>query len=158
VASIETPRLILIPCTFEDALFRIEQMSPEDRAEVSPEWLARVSNKATADVWTLGFAITLRATGDVIGGCGFKGPPSWDGIVEIAYGISDEYQGRGYATEAADALVQYAIQSGEVRLVIAHTLPENAASHRVLIKCGFEFVGEVTDPDDGLVWRWLKTI
>jgi RimJ/RimL family protein N-acetyltransferase len=133
-------------------------MSPEDRAEISPEWLARVHDKATADVWTLGFVITFRGTGEVIGACGFKGPPSPDGIVEIAYGISDEYRGRGYATEAAEALVRYAIESGEVRLVIAHTLPDNKASHRVLIKCGFEFAGEVTDPEDGLVWRWLKTI
>ena len=133
-------------------------MSPEDRAEISPDWLARVRGETTADVWTLGFSIVLRETGGVIGTCGFKGPPSPDGIVEIAYGISEEHQCRGYATEAAEALVRYAVESGEVRLVIAHTMPDNKASQRVLIKCGFEYVGEFTDPEDGLVCRWIKTI
>jgi RimJ/RimL family protein N-acetyltransferase len=66
-------------------------------------------------VWTLGFSIVHRETGHVIGTCGFKGPPSLDGIVEIAYGISPNEQGKGLnATEAADALVRYAIDSGQV--------------------------------------------
>ena len=33
-------------------------------------------------------------------------------------------------------------------------LPEANASGRVLAKCGFRRVGEVIDPDDGVVWRW----
>jgi len=43
-----------------------------------------------------------------------------------------------------------------VRLIRAHTLPEPNASTRVLQKCGFEQVGEVTDAEDGLVWRWER--
>lgn len=38
----------------------------------------------------------------------------------------------------------------------AHTLPERNASTRVLEKCGFTLVGEVVDPDDGVVWRWER--
>jgi hypothetical protein len=41
-----------------------------------------------------------------------------------------------------------------VKLVRAHTLRTPNASTKVLKKCGFEFVGEVFEPDDGLVWRW----
>src|SRR5205085_256855 len=89
-----------------------------------------------------------------IGQCGFKGPPDGEGCVEIAYGIDPEHRGNGYATEAAGALVQYAFASDLVRVVRAHTLPELNASTRVLSKCGFRNVGEVVDPDDGLVWRW----
>ncbi len=77
-------------------------------------------------------------------------------MVEIAYGIAPEHQGRGYATEAAEALVTYALASGEVRIVRAHTLPELNASGRVLVKCGFRYVGEVIDPEDGLVRRFEK--
>ena len=33
---------------------------------------------------------------------------------------------------------------------------EANASTRVLTKCGFRHVGEVMDPEDGLVWRWEK--
>ena len=63
-----------------------------------------------------------------------------------------------YATEAAKAMVKYAFASGEVRMVRAHTLPDSAASQRVLAKSGFRHVGEVVDPDDGLVWRFEKTM
>jgi RimJ/RimL family protein N-acetyltransferase len=78
-------------------------------------------------------------------------------MVEIAYGIVSDHQGKGYATEAAHALVDFAFRSGLVRLVLAHTLPESNASARVLIKCGFSHIGEVIDPEDGLIWRWEKT-
>ena len=48
----------------------------------------------------------------------------------------------------------FAFASGRVRLVRAHTKPDNGASARVLAKCGFRWVGEVIDPEDGLVCRW----
>jgi ribosomal-protein-alanine N-acetyltransferase len=41
-------------------------------------------------------------------------------------------------------------------VVRAHTLPNPNASTRVLTKCGFHRVGEVIDPEDGLVWRWER--
>ena len=95
-------------------------------------------------------------SGANVGRGGFKGPPTADGIVEIAYGVSPEHQGKGYATEAAEALVEFAFSNEQVRGVWAHTLPEANASTRVLTKCGFQCVGEVIDPEDGLVWRWEK--
>ena len=79
-----------------------------------------------------------------------------EGVVEIAYGIDPDHQGRGYATEAAAALVEFALATDTVRLVRAHTLPESNASTRVLTKCGFEHIGEHIDPEDGLVWRWER--
>jgi [ribosomal protein S5]-alanine N-acetyltransferase len=79
-----------------------------------------------------------------------------DGVVEIAYGIAPEHQGKGYATEAAEALTSFAFSSPHVRIVRAHTLPEVNASTRVLAKSGFRFVDEAMDPDDGLVWRWER--
>jgi ribosomal-protein-alanine N-acetyltransferase len=93
----------------------------------------------------------------MIGACGYKGPPGADGAVEIAYGIAPGYQGKGYATEAAQALTASAFSSGRVRAVRAHTLPEVNASARVLEKCGFKCLGNVIDPEDGVVWRWEKT-
>ena len=110
-----------------------------------------------ADPWIHGFMLVHRDTGGVVGRCGFKGPPDGDGMVEIAYGVNPEHEGKGYATEAAGALVSYAFGHREVRVVRAHTLPEWNASTRVLTKCGFRRVGEVVDPEDGLVWRWEKT-
>jgi ribosomal-protein-alanine N-acetyltransferase len=124
--------------------------------EVSPEFAAQQESAAAANIWVHGFAIIEKAGAIVIGLCGYKGPPSTDATVEIAYGLALAYQGRGYATEAAQELVARAFASGLVRRAIAHTLPEQNASTRVLSRCGFARTGEMIDPEDGLVWRWEK--
>lgn len=153
-AGLLTEHLELLLKTREETLASIDAMSPFDRAEVSPEWLARVKASSSSDPWLHGFAVVHRESGEVIGSCGYKAPPGQDALVEIAYGIEPAYQGLGYATEAARALVAFAFGSGQVRLVRAHTKPAESASTRVLTKCRFERVGEVEDPEDGLVWRW----
>lgn len=152
--QIQTRRLKLVAQTLEEVRAQVEGMDANQRAELSSEWLARLD--ATADLWTLGFAAVHRGTDAVIGTCGFKGPPGADGIVEIAYGVAPDYQGNGYATEMAEALVAYAFRVDEVRVVRAHTFSRANASTRVLAKCGFQPVGEVIDSEDGLVWRWEK--
>jgi RimJ/RimL family protein N-acetyltransferase len=152
--EIQTENLKLVLQTPEDVLAWIERMSSSDRAQISPDWLAKVRASTFADPWICGFTIVHRGGDTVIGSCGYKGPPGSDGVVEIAYGVNPEYQGRGYATEAAQALVARAFGTDRVRSVRAHTLPGPNASTRVLAKCGFEWVGEVVDPEDGLVWRW----
>ena len=149
---LETPRLRLVLESTEAVLARIERLSPADRAEVSPEWLARM-RASPPSPWTHGFAIVDPASGSTIGSCGFRGPPGDDGVVEIAYGIDAEHRGCGYAKEAAAALVELALGAG-ARVVRAHTRLENGASDRVLMACGFAPVGEVMDPEDGLVRRW----
>jgi ribosomal-protein-alanine N-acetyltransferase len=124
--------------------------------EVSPLWLAQLRKSVDADVWVHGFAVIQREGNSVIGSVGFKGPPDKAGMVEIAYGIVPGFQGRGYATEAAQAGIAFAFGRDEVRVIRAHTLPTPNASTRVLAKCGFGRIGEVTDPEDGVVWRWEK--
>jgi RimJ/RimL family protein N-acetyltransferase len=151
---IETDNLLLVLLSPQEILAEIEQLNPEDKAQVSSAWLARVRALREPDPWMCGFSILQRRSGDKIGMCGFKGPPSAEGLVEIAYGVEPGHQGRGYATEAAQALVSYAFGIESVRSVCAHTLRCANASTRVLTKCGFRQVGEVVDPEDGLVWRW----
>lgn len=125
--------------------------------EVSPQFLASLETAAESDVWTHGFAIVHLESRMVIGACGFKGAPGKEGVAEIAYGIVPTCQGRGYATEAAQALIDFASAHG-VRMVRAHTLPQENASTRVLCKSGFQRLGEVMDPEDGLVWRWERKL
>jgi [ribosomal protein S5]-alanine N-acetyltransferase len=151
-------RIELVLRTRQEVLRELEAMSPEDREQVSPVWIARISDPGQVDPWSLGFSIVELSTGAEVGSCGFKAPPDERRTVEIAYGIRPEYQGQGFATEAARAMVEYAVQSSEVRKVIAHTLPEKNASGWVLTKCGFQCLGEVIDPEDGLVWRWERVI
>lgn len=151
-----TARLDLLLQTPEEALASVEAMPPEDRAEVSPEWLARVRATPPGDPWALGFSVVERASGAAIGGCAFKGPPDAGGMVEVAYGIDEGHRCRGYASEAAIALTEFAFTDGRVRVVRAHTKADNAPSIRVLAKCGFQRIGEVVDPEDGPVLRWER--
>jgi len=124
--------------------------------EVSAAWLERLRSAKVADPWTHGFAVIEESSQTVIGSAGFKGPPDDDGGVEIAYAIVPVKEGRGYATEAAAALVAFAFSDPRVRLIRAHTLPTANASTRVLTKCAFTRTGEIVDPDDGPVWRWQR--
>src|SRR5678816_340393 len=142
----------LIQRTREEVRATIAALSPEVRARVSSEWLALLERSPEQDPWVHGFRI-VNDHGVQVGLGSFKGPPV-DGIVEIAYAVAPKYQGYGYATCAARALAAHAFESGEVRTVRGHTLPDGAASQRVLIKSGFSKVGEVVESDDGLVWRF----
>jgi RimJ/RimL family protein N-acetyltransferase len=152
--SDEATSLVLVPKTRDEIEAMIAAMTPDERAQLSADWLARV-RASELDPWVHWYSARLRDSGIVVGAGGFKGPPI-DGAVEIAYGVEADHRGKGYATQIAGALVRYAFRSEEVQVVRAHTLPEGEASKRVLAKCGFEHVGEVIDPDDGLVWRFEK--
>jgi RimJ/RimL family protein N-acetyltransferase len=174
LASLETPHLRLQP--FVPAqLLALQQGVAEFGAtmgvpaaeglremfvsdDVSPNWLELLRRATAPDPWTFGFAVVEREDERVIGAASFKGPPDEDGAVEIAYGIVPGYRGRGYATEAASALVRFACERVDVRTIRAHTRPEANASTHVLAKCGFHQLGEVVDPEDGPVWRWERPV
>jgi ribosomal-protein-alanine N-acetyltransferase len=154
--QLQTKNLRLTPQTRDDVRAWIEEMPPDQKAAVSSAWLALLDGSSPSDPWVHGFVLVHLTSGTVVGKCGFKGPPDANGVVEIAYGLDPEHQGKGYAAEAAAALSSYALSHEAVRTVRAHTLPEPNASTRVLTKCGFQKVGEVMDPEDGLAWRWER--
>jgi ribosomal-protein-alanine N-acetyltransferase len=91
----------------------------------------------------------------VVGTCAFKGPPDVRGEVEIAYFTFPTHEGQGYATAMGRALCDRAAASIGVKWVRAHTLRDRNASVRVLEKLGFTWDGDVQDPEDGPVWRWV---
>jgi ribosomal-protein-alanine N-acetyltransferase len=153
--ELQTHRLRVVLQTREEVERMIEAMSDYDRAQVSAGWRALLRASKATDPWVHAFRVVHRDTGSAVGSCGFKGPPV-EGVVEIAYGIHPDHERNGYATEAAMALVEYAFGCGEVRLVRAHTLPGAVASQRVLTKCGFRYVGETVDPEDGTVCRFER--
>lgn len=122
----------------------------------SPDFFAQLRDTTTPDPWKFGFAILHKIDNLMIGMCGFTGPPDAGGVVEMAYGIAPPFQGKGYATEAAGALVEFASRDPRVRTICAHTLPEANASTHVLEKCGFRKTGEIIDSENNRVWRWEK--
>jgi ribosomal-protein-alanine N-acetyltransferase len=170
---LETRNLRLIPYSPENVLSLRESVEAFERTsglrvvpslrafmvsdDVSAQWLERVrSSPPEMNPWLHGFGVQHVADDCIIGGAGFVGPPDAAGVVEIAYGIVPEYQGRGYATEAARALVDFAFADERVRKLCAHTFAATNASTRVLAKCGFHYIGPVEHHEDGLVWRWER--
>jgi [ribosomal protein S5]-alanine N-acetyltransferase len=125
----------------------------------SPEYFAQLQNVTEPDPSKIGFAIVHNIDNVMIGMCGFAAPPDSDGAVEIGYGIAPDYQGKGYASEAAQGLVDFASRDPRVRTIRAHTLMQTNASTRVLEKCGFEKISETVDPENNLpIWRWERSI
>lgn len=91
---------------------------------------------------------------EIVGLCSLVKPPTRDGI-DIGYGVTSCRRGRGIASNAIRALLDWAIGDGRVREVRAETSIHNRASQRVLERNGFETVGERIDAEDGelLCWR-----
>jgi RimJ/RimL family protein N-acetyltransferase len=146
-----TERLLLRPGWAEDA--------PALAAAIADEMIVR--NLATApwpyrlrdaeaflaqprDPVLPSFLIFERTDGapSLVGSCGLGRRPS--GAVELGYWIARPFWGRGYATEAAVALIDIARALGFTQLEGSHFL-DNPASARVLEKLGFEPLG-ITAP------------
>ena len=79
--------------------------------------------------------------GERVGDLCFKGVTP-EGAVEIGYGLVEGFCGRGYATEAVRAAVNWAASQPGVSRIEAETEEENEASKKVLIRCGFVPTGE----------------
>jgi len=108
----------------------------------------RLGLAAQIDHWERhGFGIWLlrdRATGEMIGRGGLQYTDvTGVSAVEVGWAISPERWGQGYATELARAAVGVALSQMELDQLIAITLPDNAASRRVMEKAGFAYEREI---------------
>jgi [ribosomal protein S5]-alanine N-acetyltransferase len=92
-----------------------------------------------------------RDTNTVVGDIGFMGPPD-GGVVEIGFSVIPDCRRRGYATEAARSLIDWAFRDPGIREVTARSEVENEASSRVLRAAGFARIGE----SRGVI-RWRRT-
>ena len=82
-----------------------------------------------------------KTDGTHIGDLCFKGLE--EDNPEIGYGILEEFQGNGYATEAVKLALQWAFDHPGIIAIEAETDPDNVASQKVLKKCGFEPNGKI---------------
>lgn len=95
----------------------------------------------------------IRRDGEFVAGVGFVGKPV-NNTVEVAYGTFSAFRQQGIATEGCRLLVQLARQTDPALRVIAHTLPEENYSTKILKKNGFVWTGYADDEDEGQVWEW----
>ncbi len=115
---------------------------------MSAAWYARVG---FVPPWTGYFSVTA---GIAVGGGGFKEAPK-DGRVEIAYFTVPEFEGRGFGTQTARALVEIARRADKRLVIAAQTLPVENASTAILRRLGFRLDRPLVHPEDGEVWEWL---
>ncbi|MBS1920049.1 MAG: GNAT family N-acetyltransferase [Bacteroidetes bacterium] len=87
------------------------------------------------------WAIYLKPQSEFIGWCGLKYIPQRDEI-DLGYRFKKQYWGKGYATEAAYASIQYGFNKLNLHRIIGRAMPENKASLHVLKKCGMNFITE----------------
>lgn len=105
-------------------------------------------------IWYTAWGLYQNDSGDFVGDLCFKGLPK-NGQPEIGYGISPEFQGQGYATEAIRAACRWALAQPGVAAVEAETEPANAASQAVLRKVGFVPTGTVGKEGPRFILRTL---
>lgn len=143
---LETERLVLRAPRLEDAPI-IAALANDRRIAENTTRIPHPYRLADAEEWiTLANAdprdetllITLR-DGGIIGACGLEwrsGPNP-----EIGYWLGAPHWGHGYATEAVRALIDQAFGEFGYEAVEAGARTSNAASRRVLEKCGFQWTG-----------------
>jgi RimJ/RimL family protein N-acetyltransferase len=143
---LETDRLLLRAPRFEDAK-AIAALANDLRIAENmlriphPYALADAENfiagaNATGD--EIAFLITTHGA-RVLGTCGISKLDSGD--PEIGYWLGVPFWGRGYATEAARAVIDHAFGDLGCAAMLGRARVSNPASRRVLEKCGFQWIG-----------------
>ena len=109
----------------------------------------QVANDSAWAPWSLR-AIVLREGRAMVGYVNFHGQPGINDTatpeaVELGWTIFPSHQKKGYATETANALMDWASTEHGIRRFVSSTTADNAASLRVHDKLGFVRTGEVVD-------------
>jgi RimJ/RimL family protein N-acetyltransferase len=158
---LETERLIVRPLALDDleACLRVLDAGPATAPEAAAErraWLdwtvASYRQLALLHLPPYGErAIALKDGGEVVGACGYVpclepfgqlpsfGRPAdrrFSAEVGLFWALAPEHRGRGYATEAARALVEYGFEILRLRRIVATTSHDNLASAAVMARLG----------------------
>ncbi|GCE26263.1 alanine acetyltransferase [Dictyobacter alpinus] len=102
-------------------------------------------------------AIVLKENNQVIGNCGLRMTYAEAGMADLGYELDRRYWGRGYATEAAYALLQYGFEQLHLHRIWAYCLLENTASAHVLQKIGMRYEGSQLE-SEWMKGRWWTTL
>ena len=144
IPMLETGRLVLRAPRPDDAK-RVAALVNDHRIAENTARIPHPYALADAESWidatnrTAGEAtFVIETGGEVIGACGFDlrqaGP-------EIGYWLGVPFWGNGYASEAAQAVIDYAFGEHRFEALLAGARITNPASRRVLEKCGFQWTG-----------------
>lgn len=151
-AVIETPRLTMRPWALEDLDDFFAYASVEGVGEMGG-WKHHKSKDESLQILRMFieeknvFAVVLRETDKAIGSLGLH--HSWTekdeeykhlNSVEIGYGLSKDYWGRGLTPEAVRAAISYCFDTLGADAIACCHFVDNSQSRRVIEKCGFTYV------------------
>ncbi|WP_299495046.1 GNAT family N-acetyltransferase [uncultured Shewanella sp.] len=114
-----------------------------------------ITNIWLKEYQTIGFgrwAVVLKETGKVIGFCGFKNETRIN-EVDIGYRLHPDFWGKGLATEANKACIEYAKAHMTLDYVVGDVVADNTASINILRKLGMHFI-EIYQENDWLLHRY----
>ena len=149
-----TERLFLIPLQPDGMRALLARTTDPELVGPYTEMLTLSLRHPEQWIWYTAWGLYQNDSGDFVGDLCFKGLPQ-NGQPEIGYGISPEFQGQGYATEAVRAACRWALAQPDVAAVEAETEPANAASQAVLRKVGFVPTGTVGKEGPRFILRTL---
>lgn len=163
-AVITTPRLELHHMCVEDLMFLFETPDDVSIYEGKPyanphrilmdgsgplRWrVPQVKSDPSVNKWFIRWMVE-KETREIVGSASFHGPPDEKGMMEIGLGVHNDFQRRGYATEALIGMWSWVVDQPGVELLRYTVDPNNEASVAVIKKFGFERVGQQIDPEDG---------
>lgn len=154
---LRTERLIIRKLTFDDSLFIVQLLN-------SPGWLKYIGDRGVKteedaklylqngpllsyEKYGFGlYLVDLLEKGDPIGMCGILKRENLE-HPDLGFSFLPKFMGKGYAYEAANAVIQFAGQRLEIKTLLAITLPENLNSIKLLEKVGMKYDGVVRSPD-----------
>ena len=154
---------MILETTEEDYSCLIQGRAPREYrladTPIAPREVMEMLADVAAKVWAA-FAPAswlIVEDSEVVGMCSITRPPQ-GGIVDIGYGIAPSRHGRGIAGRAIGDVVRWASSCPDVSALTAETAVGNIPSQRVLIRNGFEVVGERIDDEDGQLSCWLNSL
>ncbi|WP_431811283.1 GNAT family N-acetyltransferase [Lysinibacillus sp. FW12] len=115
----------------------ITYFTHEDQALEMIELLEQLADQQKA----LRFTIFEKASNHIIGSCGFNMFDFDHAITEIGYDLAKVHWGKGYATEAITALIDYAFTNLAMNTIVAKVEAANINSIKVLKKLNFIYQG-----------------
>jgi ribosomal-protein-alanine N-acetyltransferase len=154
---LRTPRLILREFTAEDwAATHAYQQDPRYLRYYDREHMAERHTQALVYMFVMWqgeqprtkfqLAITIAKTGELIGNVGLRRENADDPLADMGYELSPTHWGRGFATEAARAMVDWGFGMWEgLERIHAHCIAENEGSARVLLKAGLRQEARLRD-------------
>ena len=93
------------------------------------------------------FAVTLKDTGELIGNCGVRRTAPGAPEADLGYELAPAQWGKGYATEAARAVLAFGFAALGVHRIEAECVADNTGSARVLEKLGMRLEGRLRDKE-----------